>query len=435
MSDLKIEDATPDTSVTGTEKLPVSDAGMAKCMTTEQIKDFVMDRIAALAKASAIDMSANAVYIEREGSQMRMDANAFCDAVIGFTFGKSVSTSLNGNEYFSIKNGSLVQTVSLTQLRDWLKGNLGNTQIAALDTANALADSNFMAVSQTGIDKKATLALVRAFCLAGLFAYADENEDTITDEDYILCFKSGMLSKVTLENSGFAKGDVIAPNNQTDGAIPAWDTAEKRLTSGYEVTDTISESTGGVARIPTEAAVRAACNARGDVTASGTPVAGAIPSWGTGKSLTAGSAIVTALGDTPTDSQIPTAKAVKTAVDAVKCPPVINDLTEAQATNDNIPSSLAALTAIENAISDNVPENCGSRLIDLEARRAVLLDGVQPYATALNLSLAGGVFAIKSAYFARSGSSIGKYLYVNTGSEYSPSWKVVCKLDQDYPIA
>lgn len=263
MADLKIEDAAPDTNVTGVELMPVSDGGAAKNVSAAQIKDYVLAQIVAIAAASTVDLSTNGVYLKQGDSLVPFNAQAFAQTILNYAFGLAGASSLSGNEVFAIKNGSVLQTTTLSAIKAWVQGELADTHIAALDTAAALADENLAAVSQSGTDKKVTLALLRTYCLAGLYAAATASTAALGDTDYIFVYRQGQLQKVAVSDAGFATGDVSGPSEPTEDAIPQWGSDGKTLTAGLAVTDSVAASPQGATRIPSEVAVRAAVNASG----------------------------------------------------------------------------------------------------------------------------------------------------------------------------
>lgn len=321
MSDMSIDDATQDASVGGGELIPVSDAGSPKSVSVEQIKDFVLAKIAGITNGSAVTVGSDGIYVKRSGALVPVPAETVAAAVLDYAFSLTAVVAINGNEKVSVKDGVTKKTVTLGALKEWLENVLdidADFDISSLGSASTpLNAANLVPVSQSGTNKKLALADISAWILARLAStVADLTAvQTVSTSDILYLVSGGNARKMTVAQlvAAVAAGDVKGPDATTENNIPQWDSVAKKLKNGLEVVTSIAASPTGT-KIPTEGAVRTALDAKGDVKAPTTPTAGAIPTWGANSTLTAGKGLVTSVGATGSNDNIPTEKAVRDAI-------------------------------------------------------------------------------------------------------------------------
>ena len=323
MADKKIDEVTADAEVTGSEKVPVDDGGVAKFATVAQVKDYVLARIAALTAANAVSVDDDAVYILRGGVMTRVSAATLAAAIFNEAFGRAAVAAPNGNEVLAVKDSTARKTITLASLKTWLAANMTVTPDLTLSTASnagALGDSDVTLVVQAAAGKKVALGTLKDYVLGKLAAYvtAATAVQSVTSSDLIYLVQGGNTRKATIAQlmAGIGAGDVIAPLTHTAGNIPAWDDTAKKLTTGYGVASSIASSGASASKIPTEAAVRNALSDVGDVKKSGTQTSGKLAAWdGTGK-LTDGKSVQTTVRDASnaSDDAVPTEKAVRQAI-------------------------------------------------------------------------------------------------------------------------
>ena len=154
MADLKIDDATLDTEVTGGELIPASDGGNPRAIQTEKIKDFVLKRIAALASANKVDTSNDGVYLLKGGELKPVSAAVLASAVMDYAFALAPVQTITGNETVSVKDATVKKTLSLDMLKSWmLKGTVSAEEISEAvksienkvdkEEGKGLSDENF----------------------------------------------------------------------------------------------------------------------------------------------------------------------------------------------------------------------------------------------------------------------------------------------------
>ena len=119
--------------------------------------------------------------------------------------------------------------------------------------------------------------------------------------------------------NGLGSGDVTGPTTTTENLVPQWDSTQKKLKNGLGVVTSVG-GTGADTNIPTEKAVRSAITAAtsslgsGDVQKSGTPSTGSLAKWNAAGKIEGGPTVTSTVGGTGVDTAVPTEKAVRTAI-------------------------------------------------------------------------------------------------------------------------
>lgn len=346
MADLKIEDADRDTQVTGVELFPASDGGAAKAVSAEKLGDYVIGRIQAATAADAIALADDKVYILKGGVVKPLPASVLTAAILDYAFGLTPVAEPNGNEIIPVKDSGTKKTITFTGLKTWLEDNLdidADIDISALNSADALADSQLVAVDQSGTAKKATVSALKAHILSGLYAYATATTAAAANDDYIFIYANGSIKKVKVSDSGIGRGDVTGPATTTADTVPRWDTTTKKLKDGIAIVNAIAASPTGT-KLASEAAVAAVRDAINNVVSS--------------LSTAVSSALVATLATeintttTATDGYVPSAKAAKTFVEGY-VPSAINSwASTALASGGALTNAIS--TAVSSAVSSSV---------------------------------------------------------------------------------
>ena len=371
MADKKISEATADDSVTGAEKIPVDDGGSAKFATTAQVKDYVLAQIAALTAASGVSVSDDSVYILKGGALKPVSAATLAAAIMNEAFGRAAVVGPNGNEVIAIKDSDTRKTITFTALKTWLQSNMTVTPDLTLSTAGAagtLGDSDLALVVQAASGKKVTLATLKDYVLGKLAAYmaATTAAQSVSDTDIVLIAQGGVLRKATVSQLlGNASGGVTGPNTTTENKIPQWDSTTKKLKDGLTLTNEVNGNSTA-SQVPSAAAVHAAITGMGDVKAPATTTENKIPQWdSTAKKLKDGLTVTLSISSSSTATQIPTAAAVHSAIDAkgdVKKSgtPAAGSLAKWDANGKveggpSVVNSTAGIANAENASDEKVP--------------------------------------------------------------------------------
>lgn len=369
MADMKIDDATQDSAVSGAEVLPISDAGAAKNVSIEQIKGFVLGALGDLTEAVSTSVSEDGVYIRQGGAMKRVSEAVLAQAMMDYAFALTGIVTPNGNERFVIDDNGTKKTMTLEKLTAYVTANYADI-FTSLGNADPMAASDGIVVKQGNSVKKGTLGALATFVQSTLASYFGScvNVLNVQDSDKIVVVSGGATKTMLVSQFMAALSAVQAsvPGATTVGNVPVWSTTTGGLGDGLGVQTTVrAQGTAANTALPTEAAVRAAIEAEatarsaaissavagvGDVKAPLTTTADKVPQWdSTAKKLKDGLAVTTSIGSTASDTKLPTEKAVKDAI-----------ASEASARTAAIASESSARTAAISTATENMAEKSGS---------------------------------------------------------------------------
>lgn len=331
-----IDDATPDTSVGGGEKMPISDGGVPKSLDVDQIKDYVLANLSTVDEASSTNISADGVYIRQGDAVKRLPETLLAQAVMNYAFALTGIVTPNGNELFAVDDSGTKKTITLAQLTEYITANYAAV-FASLDPADTLAASDSIFVKQGNTVKRGTLGMLAAFVQTTLATFFGScvNVLTVQDSDKIVVVSGGVTKTMTVAQLKAAMAAVRAdvPEETTAGNVPVWADAEGGLDNGLAVQTSVrAQGTADNSSLATEAAIRsaigtadaalrqaiaAAVEGVGDVDGPLSTTADKVPQWdSTTKKLKDGLSVVTTVGAAGSDSALPTEKAVRAAVTA-----------------------------------------------------------------------------------------------------------------------
>lgn len=268
MADIYIKDMTADSSITGVEILPVSDAGSAKRVTITQVKDFTIAQIEAItADNSTAATGADGVYVLRAGVLKPVDIDLVAQYAIDLVWGKADATPVVADKLVFKTAGGVEKTATFTNLAELIRATIEAAvlDITSLGAASALTGTDLVLVGQSGVGKKTTLAAVYTAVYAALNAYvtALTAMTTAASGDVFYTIQGGVEKKVTLAQIATYIGvSVTGPAVSVVNHIPQFsDTAGGVLKDGLAVVTSVG--VGGVdTSVPTEKAVRDALTAR-----------------------------------------------------------------------------------------------------------------------------------------------------------------------------
>ena len=269
MSELKIDDATPDTDVQGNELIPVSDNGTAKSVKVEDIKDFTLEKAAALAEASAVTLGKDGVYIRQGGELKPVPAETFANAVIAAALGKAAASDLSGSESVVVKSGGAAKTATLADIAAYVKtvivGLAASFDIDGLAATTAAAALK-VPVSETDASGNASNKSLTLSDIKKFIAPTDSLTlcPTTASGDVILAIDSDKKWK-GLPNTLFTDKSITTPtaNSVTAGQLVKFaDKTGSAFAGGPSVVAKVRTSNSASASdVPTEAAVRSAIDA------------------------------------------------------------------------------------------------------------------------------------------------------------------------------
>lgn len=326
----RIDDVTPDTSVGGGELIPVSDSGTAKSVTTARLKDFVVDCIKNATGAESVTPSLDSVFILQSGAMKPMEIDTFADAIIGYAFDRPAVSQFTASDIISVENSGTAKTATVGDLAEYIRQRITPPEmdIGGLDEAEEFpGDYDWVPVGQEEEDEHGEVQIVpRRVALMDFFdaifgriaGWITSSSNNIDDDDRIVIVDAnGSMKKVKKSDSGLATGNVKGPASTSINRIPQWDSETRKLKDGLTLTQEV-DSTSQSTEIPSASAVHSAINGLGAAKAPSTNTDGNIPQWdgANSKTLKNGLAVSASVNGDSTDSQVPTAKAVNSAVEA-----------------------------------------------------------------------------------------------------------------------
>lgn len=300
MSDLKIEDATPDTDVQGGELIPVSDGGAPKCVSVEQVKDFVLKTVKALTESETTDKQ-DLVLLKKNGELKLATIAAVAASVPSALLARGGETEVaKGSEYkFLVLRNGAKSVLMLDALRNYiydeLKAQLGIDFVNGA-TAYSGSDPDYLSLLVRGASRLWSVSAQDL--LSALFKAGRSDKLGISsfglnrDNDSFLGISahSKTITSFKVKDLGLGDGDVKGPGaTVTDGEFARFDgTTGKKVKGGISLATGVNEASflASDAKVPTEKAVSAAISkvSGSAVRLIGTQGAtGTVPLWGPGE--------------------------------------------------------------------------------------------------------------------------------------------------------
>lgn len=303
MSDLKIEDATPDTDVQGGELIPVSDGGAPKCVSVEQLKDFALKAVKALAESATTDKK-DLVLLKKNGELNLATIDAVASSVAYALINAEGDGELPDDTRFLVLKNGAKSVTNLGAIRRYIysaaKAQL-TLDIANGATAYTGSDPDYLEIlakATGGFQSVGGQALLSALFKTGRadkLGISSSNLNKENDSFLGISAYTKTIKSYKVKDLGLGDGDVTGPGaTVTDGEFAQFDgTTGKKVKGGVSLTTGVNEvsSLASDAKVPTEKAVAAAISkASGSaVKLSGTQGAtGTIPFWGSGARVLTG---------------------------------------------------------------------------------------------------------------------------------------------------
>ena len=260
MSTIKISAMAQKTTPAGTERIPVSDSGVAKSVTVDVVKQYIIDAIEAITAGTAVT-GADSVFILQSGALKPVDIDVVAQHAIDTIWGKADYTPASGSDKIVIKTGATEKTATITNLAEYIRSLIESTilDVSDLSTSGALTSGDYYLVVQGSTPKKTTLSAISTAVFTALNAYVTALSAVTApgDTDVFHVIQGGVEKKVTLATLKGVVGDVFAPATTTENKIPQWSSAADTLKDGLTVQATLRASgTAADTALPTEKAVR-----------------------------------------------------------------------------------------------------------------------------------------------------------------------------------
>lgn len=234
---IKISDMTPDASIGGAEKIPVSDAGSPKSITPDGIAAFAIDKVEAIAAGASVS-AADGVYILQGGVLKPVPIDLVCQRAIDTVWGKSAEAAPANGDRLALKDDANAEkTIALGVLASYILATIKASvlDISTLsDGSGTLAAGDFILVTQGTAAKRVQVSNLSAAIYAALAttvtALAAVTSPADADAFYVI--QGGVGKKVALSTLKGVLGSTVAPATTTSDRIPQWGSAQKTLKDG-----------------------------------------------------------------------------------------------------------------------------------------------------------------------------------------------------------
>jgi len=263
MSGVKISELAADSSVAGTELIPVSDSGVGKSVTITNIKQFVIDQIEAVAAGTAVT-GADSIFILQGGVLKPVDIDLVAQHAIDTIWGKAAESAPASVDKLALKDDANVEkTVTLALLAEYVRATIEASilDISGLaDGSGELTGTDYLLVTQGTSGKRIQLTDLNAAIYAALKTYVTALTGVVTSAstDVFYCIQGGVEKKVTLaEIATFLGNPVAGPDTTTINGIPQWSNATGTLKDGLTLATALGSS-GDDSTVPSAKAVETA---------------------------------------------------------------------------------------------------------------------------------------------------------------------------------
>ena len=351
------------TGPNGNEVFVIDDSGTKKTITLAQVTAYIAanfnDMFAELGNAGT--MADSDLVMVKQGNTVKKGTFANLAAFAlgkfaAFVSSQSAVSTVEGTEKIAVVSGGVTKYLTVAQIQAAASSGIAPPTATTVGNVPTWGDS-------TGSSLGAGLSVSTSIRSQGV---ADNN--TIPTEAAV--------------RAALGDGGVTGPDMTTENMIPQWDATAKKLKDGLLLATSVANP-GVDTKVPTERAVRLAIGAAvnglgaGDVTGPTTTTEDQIPQWdATQKKLKNGLGVATSVGGTGADTNVPTEKAVRSA---------ITSAVSAEAT--------ARDTAITSAISTEVA-----------SRNAAIATAVSAEATARNAAISTAVSGLGTGDVQKNGT-------------------------------
>jgi len=263
MGEIKISEMNADASVGGGELIAVSDASSPKRISVDNIKDYVVDSIEAIAAGGSVT-GADSIFILQGGVLKPVDIDLIAQHAIDTVWGKAAESSPDSADILAIKDGGTTEkTVTLALLAEYVRATIEAAILDVSDLADgsgAIAATDYLLVTQGTTGKRVQISDLNSIIYASLDTYVTAlNAVTVSaDTDVFYCIQGGTEKKVTLaEISTYLGNPVSGPGSTTINGIPQWSNETGTLKDGLTVGTEIG-AVGDNSSLATTMAVRQA---------------------------------------------------------------------------------------------------------------------------------------------------------------------------------
>ena len=264
MAGVKISAATPDTLIDGVEMIPVSDEGVAKRITVDQIKNFTIDQIEAIAAGTEV-VSEDKLYVldATDGVLKPVPLDTIVAYATNILWNKTADAGMTATDLIPVKEGATTEkTVTAAILAAYIQSAIRAAilNVSDLDATTSIAATDKLLVTVGTTGKHITYANLIAAVYSSLAAYltALTGVTAGADADVLYILQGGVEKKITLAQIKTYLGVdsiAVAPATTTTDYVPQWANTSGTLKDGLSVATTV-DTPGTDLEIPTCKAVR-----------------------------------------------------------------------------------------------------------------------------------------------------------------------------------
>ena len=263
MADVKISELGADAAIGGAEQIPLNDGGTTKRITTENLKDYVVDQIEAIAACATLDSGDSIMILENDTTLKPVTYEVLEDAIAETMYAEAdIGAAIADADVFLVQdNATTKRTCTASRLATYMLAELEPSILDISDlAANATpADADLVLTVDGTTPKKTTWSETRSSILGGLDTYMNALAAVVgtNDTDVFYCTQTGTEKKVTLLD---IVNHIAYPINGggAAGYLADWSDADTLQNTYLMVT---SFAAGSNAEVATSKAVRDEMNA------------------------------------------------------------------------------------------------------------------------------------------------------------------------------
>jgi len=258
---IKISDMDADAAVGGGELIPVSDDAVAKSVTIDNIKDYIIDQIEASTVLGAVDGNDFLIVLENGDTLKEVDIDLVKQYVIDAIWAAAEDVAPDDADLLALLDGGTTEkTVTLANLAAYVLATIEAALINLTDVADgsgAMATTDYMLVTRGGVGYRIQISDIITLVYAALVAHVNGlgAAGAVADGDLFYTLQSGVAKKVTLAEI-IAHAGIVVDGSGTADYLAQWvdaDTLKAGPTMGVAVD---GFAAGSDAVLPTTALVR-----------------------------------------------------------------------------------------------------------------------------------------------------------------------------------
>jgi len=199
---VKISEMTADTSVGGSEKIPVLDGSTNKTITTTNMSDYTIDQLAAA--DTATPTTGDYLSGFRSTTEKRLTLDAVSSYAVGYVFsGASEADPAVSGDMLVVDRSGTKYTVDVDTIKDYCTTDVQDDilDVSGL-TAASLTTSDYILVVQTTTPKQTTISALETKLWTDYATYVTglSSAASPADANELYLLQSGVPKKLTLTN-------------------------------------------------------------------------------------------------------------------------------------------------------------------------------------------------------------------------------------------